>query len=125
MILPGQKDSPETFNDGLLEICEVDERVITSSKIRGVRFGDRTIGIQRHWAAKTAGSEVNRLVAVPMGILKKCIVDTGDVVVIRAGAISGQYEINQVQYKRDTSPPTIYLSLKKLVHPYRRADGIN
>ena len=32
---------------------------------------------------------------------------------------AGHYQIKQVQPKYDTKPPALYLSLEKLVHPFK------
>ena len=55
----------ETFNDGLLTVCEVSGRTILKTKREGIRFGNRTVGVKRFWEAKVAGSEISCLVAVP------------------------------------------------------------
>lgn len=48
----------ETFNDGLLTVCEVSGRTILKTKREGIRFGNRTVGVKRFWEAKVAGSEI-------------------------------------------------------------------
>ena len=55
----------ETFNDGILTVCEASGRTITGTKREGVRFGNRTVGVKRFWEAKVAGSEIACLVSVP------------------------------------------------------------
>lgn len=120
----------ENFGDGLLTICDVDERTITRTKMEYIRFGNRTVGVQRFWQAKTAGDKVDRLVSVPLSVAGLGLVSTNDVVIIeteKAEKSSHQYEIKQVQPKYDTEPPALYLSLEKLVHPYKdgRDDGGN
>ena len=41
--MPQKKNEFETFSDGILEICTTDERRLIGTKVKGIRFGDRTI----------------------------------------------------------------------------------
>ena len=113
----------ETFGDGLLAVCEADERTITRTKMEHVRFGNRTVGVQRFWQAKTAGNKVNKLLAVPLSVLEIDMIEVNDVVILENETEmkdrAGQYQILQVQPKYDARPPALYLSLEKLVHPYK------
>lgn len=125
----------ESFGDGLLAVCETDERTITRTKMRHIRFGNRTVGVQRFWQAKTAGNKVDKLLAVPLSVLEIGMIETNDVVILENETDwlrdplqfddkqikdrAGQYQILQVQPKYDTKPPALYLSLEKLVHPYK------
>lgn len=113
----------ETFGDGLLAVCEADERTITRTKLEHIRFGNRTVGVQRFWQAKTAGNKVNKLLAVPLSVLEIDMIEVNDVVILENEAEmkdrAGQYQILQVQPKYDARPPALYLSLEKLVHPYK------
>lgn len=119
----------ETFGDGLLAVCEADERTITRTKMEHIRFGNRTVGVQRFWQAKTAGNKVDKLLAVPLSVLDIDMIEVNDVVILEneivIGEKSGQYQILQIQPKYDKKPPALYLSLEKLVHPYKdgREDG--
>ena len=38
----------ENFGDGLLTICEADERSLTRTKLEHIRFGNRTYYSERH-----------------------------------------------------------------------------
>lgn len=113
----------ENFGDGLLAVCEADERTITRTKLEHIRFGNRTVGVQRFWQAKTAGNKVNKLLAVPLSVLEIDMIEVNDVVILENEAEmkdrAGQYQILQVQPKYDARPPALYLSLEKLVHPYK------
>ena len=119
----------ETFGDGLLAVCEADERTITRTKMEHIRFGNRTVGVQRFWQAKTAGNKVNKLLAVPLSVLEIDMIEVNDVVILENETEmkdrAGQYQILQAQPKYDARPPALYLSLEKLVHPYKdgRKDG--
>ena len=113
----------ETFGDGLLAVCEADERKITRTKMEHIRFGNRTVGVQRFWQAKTAGNKVNKLLAVPLSVLEIDLIEVNDVVILENETEmkdqAGQYQIIQAQPKYDARPPALYLSLEKLVHPYK------
>ncbi|BCZ28359.1 hypothetical protein EUBC25_24460 [Claveliimonas bilis] len=119
----------ENFGDGLLTVCEADERTITRTKMEHIRFGNRTVGVQRFWQAKTAGNKVDKLLAVPLPVLGIDMIEVNDIVILEnekeIEKRSGQYQILQIQPKYDTKPPALYLSLEKLVHPYKdgRGDG--
>ena len=115
--MPRMKGSFETFGDGILTICEADERTLIKTKMEHVRFGNKTIGVQRFWQAKTAGNKVDRLISMPLSIMKKVLVEVNDVVLIETEG--KQYIINQVQPKFDARPPALYLSMEQLVHPYK------
>lgn len=113
----------ENFGDGLLAVCEADERKITRTKMEHIRFGNRTVGVQRFWQAKTAGNKVNKLLAVPLSVLEIDMIEVNDVVILENETEmkdqAGQYQILQAQPKYDARPPALYLSLEKLVHPYK------
>lgn len=113
----------ENFGDGLLAVCEADERTITRTKMEHIRFGNRTVGVQRFWQAKTAGNKVNKLLAVSLSVLEIDMIEVNDVVILENETEmkdrAGQYQILQVQPKYDARPPALYLSLEKLVHPYK------
>lgn len=101
----------ETFNDGILDICEASGRVIKNTKVSRVRFGDKTVGIKRFWDAQVLGNEISRMVCV----LYVPGIERDDVVIIR----DRQYRISQVQEKFDASPPCLYLSLESIQVSYR------
>lgn len=113
----------ETFGDGLLSICEADERCLIGTKASHIRFGSRTVGVKRYWEAKTAGNEIAQLVSVPLELLAAVPIYVGDVVILETRAElkrnSGQYRILQIQPKYDSSPPALYLSLENLIHPFK------
>ena len=80
------------------------------------------MGVQRYWQAKTAGSKVDRLVAIPLAITNVTVIETRDIVILTGERLKkgeGQYQILQIQLKQDAEPPALYLSLSKLVHPYK------
>ena len=121
----------ENFGDGLLTICEADERSLTRTKLEHIRFGNRTVGVTRYWQAQTAGNQVDKLLAVPLEVLDAVQIEVNDVIILENETDwlwdnmtfdesemkdrAGHYQIKQVQPKYDTKPPALYLSLEKLV----------
>lgn len=117
--MPRRKDKNfVTFNDGILDICKVKNREIVETKLQGIRFGNRTVGIKRFYEAKVASDKVDKMVA----ILLHDMITTLDVCIIRGV----QYKIVQMQEKYDASPAYMLLSLERIVTLYkdvREADG--
>lgn len=125
----------ENFGDGLLTICEADERSLTRTKLEHIRFGNRTVGVTRYWQAQTAGNQVDKLLAIPLEVLDAEQIEVNDVIILENETDwlwdnmtfdesemkdrAGHYQIKQVQPKYDTKPPALYLSLEKLVHPFK------
>lgn len=119
MLMPRIKSRKfETFGDGLLTICEAEERNLIRTKIEHVRFGNRTVGVSRFWQARTAGNKVDKLLSIPLD-LGINTVDVNDIVILESESGSGQYGILQIQQKFDAEPPVLYLSLEKLTHIYK------
>ena len=117
----------ETFTDGKLSICSVEERTITETKLKDVRFGNRTIGERRYFDAQTAGNKLSKLLSIPAEVLNVKSVEILDIVILesqKGAADPGQYKIVQIQEKFDATPPAVYLSLEKIVQLYtdRRPD---
>lgn len=135
--MPQVKNSKglETFNDGILSICEAEERRLVSTKMEGIRFGNRTAGVTRYWMAKTAGNKVDKLLSIPLEAAGVDLIEVNDVVILDKETNwlwddmdfneeemkdqAGQYQIIQIQPKFDARPPALYLSLEKLIHPYK------
>lgn len=116
----------ENFGDGLLTICEADERSLIRTKLEHIRFGNRTVGVTRYWQAQTAGNKVDKLLAVPLEVLDTEQIEVNDVIILENEKTEGQtghYQILQIQPKYDTKPPALYLSLEKLVHPFKDGRG--
>lgn len=110
----------ETFGDGLLSICETEERSITGTKMEHIRYGNKTVGVQRFWQAKTVGNKVDKLISVPLEVLQLNQILVNDIAILETEpGLPGQYQILQIQPKYDSRPPALYLSLERLVHPYK------
>ena len=133
--MPRIKGKFETFTDGLLTVCETDERNLTRIKMEHIRFGNRVVGISRYWQAQTAGNQVDKLLAIPLEVLDMEMIEVNDVVILENETDwlwdsmsfdekemkdrAGQYQIRQVQPKFDAEPPALYLTLEKSVHPFK------
>ena len=118
--MPRISSDYETFGDGLLSICETDERNITGTKMEHIRYGNKTVGVQRFWQAKTVGNKVDKLISVPLEVLQLDQILVNDIAILETEPGSpGQYQILQIQPKYDSRPPALYLSLERLIHPYK------
>lgn len=90
-----------TFNDGIIEIIREGSR----ERLR-LHYGNRVVGIKRHYAARNAGTEISKLIHVPH--VPGGISPQDDAI------IDGKkYKIEQVQEIDDTNPRCYVLTLKK------------
>lgn len=132
----------ETFTDGMLSICKTEGRAIVDTKLKDIRFGNRTIGERRYFDAQTAGNKITKLLSIPAAVLNREDIEALDIVIIdsQSGWLwdpfdferdetvkehnPAQYKIVQIQEKFDSTPPAVYLSLEKIVQLYadRRPD---
>lgn len=104
-MIPNKKRNEETFNDGILNVLEVDKRHIIKNIVECMHFGNKTVGVTRFYKASTAGSVIDKLISVPFNKL----INRNNLI-----EIDGEiFSIKQLQEKHDTSPPTLYLSLEK------------
>lgn len=85
-------DSFLTFFDGEISINE---------KI--YRYGERNISYKRHYAAKTAGVSISKVIHIPL---------TKDVEINALCSINGtQYIIESYQHVTDSKPPVTVITL--------------
>lgn len=100
-----------TFNDGILDICAVKNRMITETKLSGIRYGKHTVGYNKFYKAKIASVNIDKVVYVPIlqGISKMdlCIID------------GEQFKISLIQEKFDAYPPCLQLNLERNVAEYK------
>ena len=91
----------ESYNDGTLELWTVvaGENV----KIANLRYENKTIGVERHYAAKKRDEQVDKLVKTPF------VKASPDEFVIIG---EEKYEILQVQELPDATPKSMLLSLR-------------
>jgi len=91
-----------TFGDGQCDIYEVKGNQLVGKKMT-LNFGERTVGMKRLYAARTASSEVNRLIQIP----QMRSVTTKDAAIID----KIKYKIDAAQHLNDTNPPITVLTL--------------
>lgn len=104
----------ELFLDGLITPTVSQDYVITGSVNETFPFGDRTIGIKRYWDSRAVGAEITKLISVPFDMVSACFLRTGGIVEIQdfnSGETKSFYKVEQIQIKKDTVPPCMYLSL--------------
>lgn len=103
MVTPGNKATFETFNDGVVSICEIDEDGNPGTELGRFRYQERTVGIKRYYEAMTNKVQIDRLIRIQ----HQHWMSTEYLAVI-----NGQvYEIVQVQTVPDTMPKSNDLSL--------------
>lgn len=118
----------ETFTDGMLSICKTEGRAIVDTKLKDIRFGNRTIGERRYFDAQTAGNKITKLLSIPAATLNADDIESLDIVILNTQKKlndPAQYKIVQIQEKFDATPPVIYLSLEKIVQLYKDRRGEN
>ena len=101
-----RKGKFEEFNDGSLKIYGSNEEDKLYPKQEAIRYGEEVTSLKRYYGAKSVGSEIDMTIHIP--VLKD--VSSHDVVIIK----NLQYEIEQIQMIKDTKPPILRLSLRKL-----------
>ena len=111
MLTSKKHKANETFNDGVINVLEASDGVITKTLHSNIHFGKRTYGIKRFYEAQVTGSEIERLVSIPFNYLvdRKNLIELKDF-------HTGQtkiYKIAMYQEKYDTTPASIYLALVK------------
>ena len=97
----------ESFRNGIVDIYEIDgANKLGRCKESGLRFGYRTVGIKRFYAARGAQVDISSLIRIP----QRQGISTQDVAVINGY----RYKIVQVQPIYDTNPPVTDLTLKQM-----------
>lgn len=95
----------EEFNDGVVDVYNVNSEDRLEKVKEGLRFGNENVGIKRHYAAKAADTRVDRVIH----ILQQRDVKPHQVVVIEGE----QYDIDKADYIKATLPPITKLTLIK------------
>jgi hypothetical protein len=106
---------PQTFNDGVVNVYSVGNIADVGSmpkegltlKVGPLRYHERTVGMNRFWAAMQNQSRVDLVLRVP----QRREVLTHDIAIPTDGK---QYKIKQIQYPEDISPPVMDLSLERI-----------
>ncbi len=96
----------EEFNDGIVDVYDVNAEDRLEKVKEGLRFGNENVGIRRHYAAQAADSRVDRMIHVLYQL---------DIVPHQVVVIDGeQYDIDKADYIKDTLPSITKLTLIKL-----------
>jgi len=106
---------PQTFNDGVVNIYTVGNTAAPGSmpqegltlKVGPLRYKERTVGLNRFWAALQNQARVDLLLRVPQ--IRE--VSTHDIAIPNDGK---HYDIVQIQYPEDIEPPVMDLSLERI-----------
>lgn len=96
----------EEFNDGIVDVYDVNVEDRLEKAKSGLRFGNENVGITRHYAAQAADTRVDRVIH----ILRQQDIKPHQVVVIE----SEQYDIDKTDHIADALPPITKLTLIKL-----------
>lgn len=96
----------EEFNDGIVDVYDVNTDDKLQKAKKGLRYGTENVGIARHYAARAADTRVDRVIH---------ILQQQDVMPHQVAVIEGeQYDIEKADHLKDTLPPITKLSLIKL-----------
>jgi len=114
----------QTFNDGIANIYSVGNIAVPGGmpkdgltlKLEKIRYKERTVGLNRYWAAMQSSVQVSRLLRMP----RLNSVSTQDIVIPTDGE---QYKIVQIQYPEDMYPPVMDLSLERIDAAYDIAEN--
>ena len=108
-----QFKEPESWNDGIINVLEASDGVITSNRAENIRFGKKVVGVKRFYEAKVAGDEIEGMISIPYGV----DVRQTDVIELKnydrsSSLKDGLYYISQIQ-EAYTAPKSLHISLKK------------
>lgn len=109
----------KTYNDGIVTICEVEDKAEpgykpnpeATPKIK-LRYEEQRLGINRAFLGRQIQVEIDRVMRVPKA--NKSI-NPQDVAVTEDGR---QYRIELVQTVSDVYPPSLDLTLSRIVQKY-------
>lgn len=95
------------FKDGVCDIYYEDEEGNKVEKYMNLGFEKSILGFKRHFAAKAVNIDIAKVIKTPMlsGI------DNYDTVEIKG---EGKYQIELIQEKDDTNPPSLDFTLTKI-----------
>lgn len=100
----------QTFNDGLVNIYQLDSEEKLVLKIGPLRYQELVVGLTRFWVARQLKVQVDKLIRIQ----RLSEISTRDVAVLGDGS---QFLIKQIQLKTDL--PVVDLSLEIILYPYQ------
>lgn len=112
------KTLTQQFNDGVINIYSVQNEAAAGNKpknkltikVKGLRFEERIVGMNRYWTAKQDQAQIEQLIRTQR---------INSVTVHDVAILNGQqYDIVQVQYPQEQEPPCMDLSLERLEVAY-------
>lgn len=100
-----------TFNNGAINVLEVDDRVIRSNRMENIHYHQDAKSFSRFWKAYAAGVEIKTVISIPFihSIKQNDVVELTDF-------SSGEkqiFEIKQLSERMDTAPRSYQLTLVK------------
>jgi hypothetical protein len=109
-MLKSRVNQSETFNDGIITVLNAKDGVILSNKYKPIRYGVKTYGAARFYAAQVAGTEIQQMISIPFNYYVK----QNDLIELQSYHTGEKniYKIKQLQIK-DTAPKSLYLTLEK------------
>lgn len=96
-----------TFSDGICDIYSENEEGNKIPKYNKLGFSNRVLGFNRHYAARANNVQTNAVISIP----EIAGIDIHDTLEIKN---RGKYDIELIQNKFDTNPPSIDLTLRQL-----------
>ncbi len=93
----------EEFNDGIVDIYNVNDSDSLEKAKGNLRFGNENVGVTRHYAARAADTRVDRVIH----ILRQQDIKPHQVAVIEGE----QYDIDKADHIKNTLPPITRLTL--------------
>jgi SPP1 family predicted phage head-tail adaptor len=113
-----QNKHQQVFNDGIVTIYSVtnsaaagDNPVEKLTLKESLHYAERTVGLNRHYAASMANVDVKYVLRCPR---RRCV-SNQDIAIPNDGR---QYQIEQVQYPEDIRPPVMDLTLEEITANY-------
>lgn len=101
------KSKFEEFNDGIMGLyLENEDGRLVRKFADDLRFGEENVSIQRHYAAKAADREVDKVIHVPL----LPIFESHDIVVIG----EEQFDVEKVDRLVRNQPPIAKLTIRRM-----------
>lgn len=96
----------EEFNDGIVDVYDVNDDGKLEKIIGNLRFGEENVSVTRHYAARAADSRADRVIHTP----RQQAVSPQQVAVIGGE----QFDIDKVDQIKRTLPPVTRMTLIRL-----------
>ena len=107
MKIPNRKVEFQAFKDGICDIFFEDEEGKRTNRYTGINFDKRTLGFNRHFAAKAVQVQTDMVIRIP----RISGINNHDLVEIKG---VGKFSIELIQNIFEANPPSLDLTLKQL-----------